>query len=148
MRNAVRVQSGQAVVELAIVGSILMLVTFAIIDIGMAVWEYNTVGYLAREGARYGVVPSRTGQQIEDYVFSRAVLPNFSRAACAGRSPGCVEVTSRGTGGCPSSPVVVAVRYPYSAATGLIGGLVGGTINLQASASMYVEPGVGAGGCP
>jgi hypothetical protein len=125
-----------------------MLLTMGIVDFSLAIWEYNTISFLAREGARYGIAPSKTTAEIEAYVFSRAVLPDFNATACAGRSPACV-VVARGTCGVVADPVVVTVNYPYSAASGMIASLTGGTINLQASASMYVEKGAaGLGACP
>ncbi len=144
-RSLGAVRRGQAVVEFAFIAGMLMFLTVAIVDFGMAIWEHNTVAYLAREGARYGVIPTHCVNGafgIKDYVFSRAVLPNFNSTACAGRIPSCVAV-SRGSSGSAGPPVVVTVNYPYSAASGMIGSLTrGAPINLSASASMYVERGV------
>ena len=154
---------GQATVEFALTATILMLLTMGIVDFSMAVWEYNTVSYLAREGARFGISPSKTPAEIQNHVFQRAVgLPSFTAAACAGRSPACVVVrgqaalpsltpqySPRGTCGSTSDPVLVTVNFPYTASSGLIGTVTGGApINMQASASMYVEQGVaGVGAC-
>ena len=154
---------GQATVEFALCAGLLMLLTMGIVDFSMAVWEYNTLAHLAREGARFGVSPTKTAAQIEAHVFQQAVLPNFTPAACAGRSPACVIVrgladspsltppyTPRGTCGSTSDPVLVIVNFPYTASSGPIGLVTGGApINMQARASMYVEQGVaGVGACP
>lgn len=49
-------ESGQAVVEFAFVGIIFFIVVFGTIDVGRAVWNYNTLAQATREGARFAVV--------------------------------------------------------------------------------------------
>ncbi len=49
-------QRGQALVEFAFVGLIFLGVIYGMIDVGRAVWNYNTLAQAAREGARYAVV--------------------------------------------------------------------------------------------
>ena len=52
-KNAER---GQALVEFAMVGLIFFIVVFGTIDVGRAVWNYNTLSQATREGARFAVV--------------------------------------------------------------------------------------------
>lgn len=47
-----RGQSSQALIEFALVSPVLLLLLFGIIDIGRAVFYYDTVNHAAREGAR------------------------------------------------------------------------------------------------
>jgi Flp pilus assembly protein TadG len=71
-------RKGAAFVEFALVGSIFILVTFAIIDFGRMMWLNNTVEHAATEGARYAAVrgsdkPSpATETQIVSFVQGRA----------------------------------------------------------------------------
>jgi Flp pilus assembly protein TadG len=131
---ASRHQPGQAMVEFALAATVLMLLTMGIVDFSRAIWSFNTLAHLAREGARHGTAPSRTSVQIQNYVVTRAVLPDLSTTN--------VSVT-RGVCGNTNSPVVVTLNYPFYAASGMIAGLWGGgALNLQATASMYVEQGV------
>ena len=47
-----RGQASQALIEFALVSPVLLLLLFGIIDIGRAVFYYDTVNHAAREGAR------------------------------------------------------------------------------------------------
>lgn len=51
-------QNGIATIELALILPILMLVTFTLIELGFGLWNYNTLAYSVREGARYAAVNS------------------------------------------------------------------------------------------
>src|SRR5579864_6693036 len=50
-----RGQSSQALIEFALVSPVLLLLLFGIIDIGRAIFYYDTIGHAAREGARVAV---------------------------------------------------------------------------------------------
>jgi Flp pilus assembly protein TadG len=51
-----RHERGQALVEFALVGVVFFLLVFGMIDVGRAVWNYNTLSQATREGARYAIV--------------------------------------------------------------------------------------------
>ena len=51
-------EKGQDLVEFALIASLLFLLIFGIIDLGIVVWNYDTIANAAREGARYGVIDS------------------------------------------------------------------------------------------
>ena len=51
-------EKGQDLVEFALIASLLFLLIFGIIDLGIVVWNYNTIANAAREGARYGIIAS------------------------------------------------------------------------------------------
>jgi len=133
MRRLFRPRPGQATVEFALTATALFIITMGIVDLSMAVWEYNTVSWLAREGARYAIVPSRTPTEIQNYVVSRGVLPWLNTSN--------VAVTDRGTCGDPADPVVITVTYQYTPASPMIALAAGSAINLQSSSSMFVEAG-------
>ena len=50
-----RAQSSQALIEFALVSPVLLLLLFGIVDIGRAVFYYDTLNHAAREGARTAV---------------------------------------------------------------------------------------------
>ena len=55
-----RGQRSQALIEFALVSPVLLLLLFGIIDIGRAIFYYDTINHAAREGARTAVrAPSR-----------------------------------------------------------------------------------------
>ena len=49
-------ERGQAIVEFAFVGMIFFMLVFGAMDVGRAVWNYNTLAQATREGARFAVV--------------------------------------------------------------------------------------------
>src|SRR4029077_8610123 len=51
-------QQSQALIEFALVSPVLLLLVFGIIDIGRAVFYYDTLSHAAREGAREAVSAS------------------------------------------------------------------------------------------
>ncbi len=55
-----RSQSSQALIEFALISPVLLLLLFGIIDVGRAVFYYDTLGHAAREGARTAVQASNT----------------------------------------------------------------------------------------
>lgn len=49
-------ERAQALVEFAAVGLVFFVVVFGMIDVGRAVWNYNTLAQATREGGRYAIV--------------------------------------------------------------------------------------------
>jgi Flp pilus assembly protein TadG len=50
-----RLQKSQALIEFALISPVLLLLLFGIVDVGRAVFYYDTLGHAAREGARSAV---------------------------------------------------------------------------------------------
>lgn len=55
LRPPPRSQTSQALIEFALISPVLLLLLFGIIDVGRAVFYYDTLGHAAREGARAAV---------------------------------------------------------------------------------------------
>jgi hypothetical protein len=55
LRTSRRGQSSQALIEFALISPVLLLLLFGIIDIGRAVFYYDTLNHAVREGARAAV---------------------------------------------------------------------------------------------
>lgn len=51
-----RGEHGQALVEFSLVSIVFFLLIFGMVDVGRAVWNYNTLAQATREGARYAIV--------------------------------------------------------------------------------------------
>ena len=49
-------EKGQAMVEFSLLGIVLFIMVFGMIDAGRAVWNYNTLSHATREGTRYAIV--------------------------------------------------------------------------------------------
>src|SRR5438046_10615103 len=50
-----RSQRSQALIEFALVSPVLLLLLFGVVDIGRAIFYYDTINHAAREGARVAV---------------------------------------------------------------------------------------------
>jgi hypothetical protein len=143
-------QRAQSLVEFAFVAIPFFLLIFGVIDIGRAVWNYNTVAYLARDGARRLEVQS----DIETYIVDRCHMltpacfyvptPPPASPPPAPPSPLPAHTARVDVALCGGpSPAEVKVTYAFKPGVAF---LWGGTavINLVATSRVYVTPGV----CP
>ena len=55
MQQPLRGQRSQALIEFALVSPVLLLLLFGVIDIGRAIFYYDTLNHAAREGARVAI---------------------------------------------------------------------------------------------
>lgn len=122
---------GQAMVEFALVIPIFVLLLVGIFDLGRAVYSYHTLNNAAREGGRHAIV-----DQYVDHIRDRAadhavalgvqaddVYVDFRRASTPDVPDSCdAEVGGQKVVGCLA---VVRVPYTYTAATPIIGNIVG-----------------------
>jgi hypothetical protein len=138
MRRLFAVQPCQAMLEYAIVLPVFLLLTIGVVDFARGIWTYNTVAFLARDGARYATIPSRSTSDIEIYVGDRCegMLSNPCSAV--------ISVSTRGVCGNVDVPVEVHVTHPFEAVMASFWG--GRPLNLEATSRMYVEQGP-TGGC-
>ena len=58
-------ESGQDLIEFALILPLLLLLLLGIMEFGVAVFTYNTVANAAREGARYGIIHPADDAAIE-----------------------------------------------------------------------------------
>jgi len=138
--NATRRRSrGQTLVEFALLLPIFILVFVGIFDAGRAVFAYHTLNNAAREGARQAIV-----DQTLDHIQARAVqhgvalgLANADvsvdyRDPTTPESPGsCLDSDGNsavGTQEIYECIAVVQVAYLYTAATPIVGSLIGPTL--------------------
>jgi hypothetical protein len=127
---------GQTLVEFALILPVFILILVGIFDAGRAVFAYQTVNNAAREGGRQAIV-----DQTLDHIQGRAA----QHAVALGVDPADVAVDYRdaqdpetpdscltddgdpalGTDEIYGCLAVVLVPYQYSAATPIIGNLIG-----------------------
>ncbi len=120
---------GQSLVEFALVMPFLIFLIMGIFDLGWAVYANNSVALAAREGARTGIVASKSDTQI----CSQATGVAQGLSVTCTISPS----GSRTAGG----TVSVTVRYTWTPITPMIGNILGsgGNMSLQSQATMQVE---------
>lgn len=132
-------ESGQTLVEFALILPIFILMLVGIFDFGRAIYAYNTINNAAREAVRVGIVNQNVGA-IEAEALAQAVSlgldstdvtvnfmePDFTDAEPCASTPGY------------SCVVEVEVRFQYNPATPVIGNIVG-TLDLVGSSRQLIE---------
>jgi Flp pilus assembly protein TadG len=137
MRRRPSVERGQSLVEFALVLPVFILVVVGILDLGRAVYAYNTISNASREAARVAIV-NQTPADVQAEAIKQSVSLGISAAE--------VSVTygdPSGTGTCSAPYGVgclasVTVEYVYTAATPVIGQIIG-PFTMSASTEMPVE---------
>lgn len=118
-------ETGSTIIEFTLVLSLLLVVTFAMIDFGRYVYANNVVQSAAQEGARAGLIP---GKDITTTVLDKLLTLDQSKA----------NVSSQSSGSAIQTIIHVDVTYQFSFITPYIGAVAGGPIELHGSASMLV----------
>jgi len=148
---------GQGLVEFALVIPVIMLLIFGAVDLGRAVYAYNTIANAARDGARVAAVNQiETSPDCnEDRPVEDPLNPHWSIKRCAAGSALTLGVqqsavtveyhTPSGTSlTCTSSTLnvgciaAVTVHYTYTPMTPVIGDLVG-NIAINSTSQMPIE---------
>lgn len=118
---------GQALAEFAIALTVLLLLVFGIVDLGRAVFAYNTIANCAREGTRRAVVcgadspvdqklgPTANDSKLVDFLYGTYTGRNYT----SGLDPSRLTITSTwaNTTNSPGSTVTVKVTYTFQPAT-------------------------------
>lgn len=135
---------GQSLVEFALILPVFILVLVGILDLGRAVYAFNTLNNAAREGSRLAIV-----DQTVTHIKAHAA----QQTGWLGVKPAQVTVDFRSpddpltAGSCPGAPgsgaivgclAVVRVEYAFDAATPVISQIVG-TISLAGESRFRVE---------
>jgi hypothetical protein len=130
-------ESGTAVVEFAVVATLLFLVVFGILDFGRAMNYWNDATQMANEGARWAVVdnnPGGSGQSLQQYILSQG-----DTAELRGNSKVCISFPG-GTANV-GDPVKVTVSMQFGFLPFISTVALGGTTSttLTGAAEMRIE---------
>jgi Flp pilus assembly protein TadG len=146
---------GQGLLEFALVFPIIMLLIFGAVDLGRAVFAYNTIANAARDGARVAAVNQiqTSPDCLENKPVEDVLNPHWSIKQCAAQAAKTLGVTSSdvsvsyappaGTSlactplnvGCIAS---VTVTYQFTPITPIAGSIIG-TITMQSTSQMPLE---------
>lgn len=110
-RTSWNAESGQALLETAIILPIVLLVSVAIFEFGRAYQTWEVVTNAAREGARVAVLPGTTNSDVQNRVVAylkSGQLPNYSNATVS------VNPTTVSIGATTAAASTVTVSYPFS----------------------------------
>ncbi|MEX0709730.1 MAG: TadE/TadG family type IV pilus assembly protein [Chloroflexota bacterium] len=137
LSRGARSRRGQTLVEFALILPIFILVLVGIFDMGRAVYAYNTISNASRQAVRVGIVDQNVAVLQAEAVKASVAL---------GAAPADVDVSFLSSDlltpcavpakiGCV---VVITVHYQYTAATPIIGNLVG-TIDMASTTREPIE---------
>ncbi|MCX7825359.1 MAG: pilus assembly protein [Verrucomicrobiae bacterium] len=122
-RRKYLVRRGQALVEFAIGLTVLLLLVFGVVDLGRAVFAYNSIAHCAREGTRYAIVHGSQSTAPVGPAANDPTLESWVRRFATGLQAARLTVTStwRNASGVasndPGSIVTVVVGYNFQPAT-------------------------------
>ena len=127
--RGLRSERGSELVEFALTSTLLMIVIFGIVNLGLVVWQYNMVANLAQEGARWASVRGAgsstpaSASDIQTYVNTRSI--GMTVTVTASWSPN----TSSG------STVTVQVQKPFNRFTSYV---LPASMTLSSTAQMII----------
>ncbi len=122
--------SGQAILEFALVLPLLVLFIVGIFDLGYAVFTNNMLENAARAGARAGIIMSNGDDVIRARVRAAAPTLNLPNDQIT-ISPSPTRTFDE--------PITVTVRYAYRPFTPGIAQIIPGGMQLSATSVMIVE---------
>jgi len=131
-----RGERGQALVEFAFVGIAFFILVLGMIDVGRAVWNYNTLAQATREGTRYAIVHGSKATDPSGPGDEQAVK---DRVAQFGSGLNSAQLTVTPTwidgGNAPGSRVKVTTQYSFQPFFGFLGSV---SIPLKSSSTMTI----------
>lgn len=130
-------ESGQAMVEYALTALVFFTLVLFIVDGSRILWNYVTVSYAARIGARYGITHgSKSTAPMGPGGYS--ALQQVVRDSATGLDPANLTITASWTpDNTPGSRVNVVVTYRAQGVTDLF--WRGLTLNLRGESSMIIQ---------
>jgi Flp pilus assembly protein TadG len=137
---------GQSAVEFALVIPIFLLMVFGILDLGRAVYAYSTLNNAAREAARLAIL-DQTLDDIKAYgagqatglgITPDAVTVDWRTAELPDTPDSCAALAAAQDSSAITCTAIVRVEYVYTAATPLIGTIVG-NIQMAGESRMTLE---------
>lgn len=152
-----RKSRGQAMVEFALLSTLLFLLVMGIFDFGRAIAVYINIAEAAHEGARQLVLRSNHNSQPPDPVIINATLAKIGGGGMVlSEDPCLLNPTPCSFPSVPTTPntgyiwitpnrttgnhqVTVRVTYLYAPMTGIISNVVGAQFVMTAGSSMRAE---------
>ena len=129
-RRFLRSDDGTGLVEFALAAIFLFSIIFFIIEFGLAVWRYNTVASLAKDGARWASLHGSESATVAD----SAAVQNYVNTKTPG-IPVVVRTTWPGGNKDPGSVVQVRVDGSFTPLTKIV---PQGTRTLRSTAQVVI----------
>jgi Flp pilus assembly protein TadG len=126
-------QTGQSLVETALVIPLIFLLIFSFIDLGRAIYFYSALGNSVREGARFASVTKLESQTDYDAVEAKVI----DYAVALDITSGNINVVLNG-----NDTVTVSAIYTFVPVTPFLGRVFGpgNYITLKSDSTMLLAP--------
>jgi len=108
-----RAESGQALVEFSLTIVIFMILVLGVVDVGRAVWNYNTLANATREGTRYAIVHGSASSAPSGPAANDASVRAAVAKYASGLSSGNLTTTSTWLDGSNGAGARVKVTTSY-----------------------------------
>lgn len=145
--SVARDESGQAVVEFALVAALLLILVFGIAQFGLALNTANDESQLAGEAARFAATNYNPGTGS----FVSWVKSQSDNTLLANNSTVCINITTPGGGtptpGASSVTVSVTTNFGWQPLSGLTGSVLPSTLTETATMRLEAVPTNYATGC-
>jgi Flp pilus assembly protein TadG len=113
LATLIRARDGMAAVEFAILGSVTLMIAFAIIELGRYAFTEYSVERAVRAGVRYAVVSGAgSAAPATAATLQESVLTALTQMGLT-RTDASVDANPFPTGNSSGKPVVVAVTYTF-----------------------------------
>jgi Flp pilus assembly protein TadG len=117
-----RRQRGATLPETALILTVLLALTFGVIDFGRAAYAYAFVAQLAREGSRWAMVRGGQCSKLDNCNAGQSQIQTYVRGLSEGATnPNNITVTATwpkcppgSSGNSPGCVVSVSVTYPFT----------------------------------
>ncbi len=128
LRNLLKSQRGQAIVEMALVLPLLLMLLMGMVEVGRIGNAYLTATHAARHGARYGAIGG-SNTEITDKVLQAAPTFDPSKVTVG------IEPHNRGIG----DDITVSVSYPIVLITPVVSGIIPNPVFVTSTVIMRLE---------
>lgn len=114
LRRLVKDRDGSVLLETALMITILLMLTFGIVDLGRVLYTENNLVSAAREGSRYAAVDVNLSSSFADTLAVKdTVIAHFSPFGGTAMTRAMISTTPQG-GGPPAASMIVLVKYPFT----------------------------------
>lgn len=134
--RAWQMERGQSLVEASLAVFIFIILVMGTIDVGRAVWNYNTLAQATREGTRYAIVHGSDSSDPSSPDDDQAIKDVVEKYG-AGLSSDSLTVTTDWPdgGNAPGNHVTVTSEYTFTPIFNFLGAI---SIDMSSSSTMEI----------
>lgn len=121
LRKGKRSERGSTLVEFSIAATVFLMVMFAVIEFGRAVWTHNALSDAARRGARYAVINPQVNEANVKNVVVYGNPAGGTKPVVDGLTTDNVEVDYEGFGMDVGTVQVTVKEYEFKFVVPVIG---------------------------